>query len=626
MEYKGIELRSLEFCGLQAEPVRLDFTAGLNLVYGASNTGKSFALKVLDFMLGGSDPLPGIPERDGFDVILLGVEVKGVGLYTVLRSASGGAYKVYDGLWRNSELPPDSRTLQPTQRGSGEQSLSGWLLEYLELSGRQLAKNQSGEKENFNFRELIPYILVDETSIQAERSPVETDNGPVTRPKERSVFRLLLTGTDDKSIVPILDPKKFNAAKSTKIEVINELLRSVESRLESDYPDTEDLKAQGERLDASLEKVRLELKSYQSNSADLINERKELIREISRKKDRVEHITLHLQRFYQLNSIYDSDIKRLQSIEEASFLLSLESSACATCGAPPEAQVFQSQIQDVLLDQKAAILEINKIKLLQSELELTVNNLRVELYQINEDMPLDEERLDEIEELLSAQKPEVGSYELSLNDLLAQKYHVLKGISLLEQKKDYVQKIADFKNSKAPGKKDRPNLEVSGSAILDFCKVMSDVLAEWGFPGENIVSFDKGSYDVYIDGKLRVDNGKGVRAITHAAFKVALLIYCRNKNLPHPGFVVFDSPLITYRDPIKNPKLGNLSADELELSKTSVKSKFFSHLSRISSLGQFIVLENIDPPEDIVEISNVEVFYGSAGGGRYGLFPMLASA
>lgn len=626
MIYKGIELRSLEFFGGLGEPVKLDFTTGLNLVYGASNTGKSFALKALDFMLGGSGPLPNIPERKGYEVILLGLEIKGVGEYTILRSVAGGAYKLYSGLWQYSKLPIESTILQPTQRSSGEQSLAGWLLDYLGLAGRQLAKNQSGEKENFNFRELIPYILVDETSIQAERSPVETDIGPVKRPKERSVFRLLLTGIDDKSIVPVLNPVKFNAARSTKIEVVKDLLQEVEERLQADYPDVSDLQGQGERLDASLEKLRLELKFYQSNSLDLLNERNNLLREVSKKKDRADDVTLHLQRFYQLNSMYDSDIRRLESIEEASFLLSLEGSACASCGAPAEAQVIKRQSQEVLLDQSAAIAEINKIKLLQSELELTVNSLRVELHKITEGLPLDEERLDEIDLLLEAQTPEVGSCEVSLNDLLAEKYYVLKGLSLLNQKQEYLEKIAELEKAKAPGRKDRPNLDVPSSAIIDFCKVMSDVLIEWGFPGKNIITFDKENYDVAVDGKLRIDNGKGVRAITHAAFKVALLIYCRKNDLPHPGFIVFDSPLLTYRDPLKNPKMGALSADELALSKTSVKARFFEHLDKISDLGQFIVLENIDPPKDIEKISSVEVFYGSTGGGRYGLFPMLAAS
>ena len=624
MDYKGIAIRSLEFIGTQERPVRLDFTTKLNLIYGASNTGKSFSLKVLDFMLGGSGPLPSIPERDDYDTILMGFEISGDGLYTVLRSTSGGAYKLYTGLWKYSELPSESKILQPTQRSGGEQSFSGWLLEYLGLSGRQLAKNQSGEKENFNFRELMPYVLVDETSIQAERSPVESALGPVTRPKERSVFRLLLTGTDDKSIIPVLDAKKFNAAKSTKIEVITSLLDDLSKRLEADFPETSDLEDQGKRLDESLEKVKRELKSYQSSPAELLKDRNTLLKLISSSVERSNEIRLHLQRFYQLNSIYDSDIERLKSIEEASFLLSLEDSDCSVCGAPAAAQAFKKPINEVLQSQKSAIAEIQKIKLLQTELESTINSLQIELHTINEELPASEEKLAEIDSLLEAQRPGAGSYETSLNDLLSKKYHVLRGLSLLNQRDSYLNKISELENEKAPGKKDRPDLTLPGTATLEFCKVISSVLSAWGFPGSHIVSFNNDKYDISIDGKLRIDNGKGVRAITHAAFKVALLIYCRQNELPHPGFIVFDSPLITYRDPLKNPKMGDLAPDELLLSKTSVKSKFFSHLESISHMGQFIILENIDPPENIERISNVETFYGSAGGGRYGLFPMLA--
>ena len=133
-------------------------------------------------------------------------------------------------------------------------------------------------------------------------------------------------------------------------------------------------------------------------------------------------------------------------------------------------------------------------------------------------------------------------------------------------------------------------------------------------------------YDLIIDGKLRTDNGKGVRAVTHAAFKVALLLFCHDKGLPHPGFIVLDTPLLTYRDPMKNPKLGELSEDEKELAKTSLKQRFFEHLDSIRDLGQFIILENIDPPVDVENLAHVHLFYGMAGGGRNGLFPLSTNS
>jgi hypothetical protein len=148
------------------------------------------------------------------------------------------------------------------------------------------------------------------------------------------------------------------------------------------------------------------------------------------------------------------------------------------------------------------------------------------------------------------------------------------------------------------------------------------VLSEWKFPGKYHVSFCNKTYDLRIDGKLRIDNGKGVRAVTHAAFKVAMLIYCRERNLPHPGVVVLDTPLLTYRDPIKNPKHGKLSNDEKALAQTPLMKNFFEHLHRIQDLGQFIIFENIDPPTNIDELANVEAFVGNMYG-RWGFFPSL---
>ena len=126
------------------------------------------------------------------------------------------------------------------------------------------------------------------------------------------------------------------------------------------------------------------------------------------------------------------------------------------------------------------------------------------------------------------------------------------------------------------------------------------------------------TFDLRIDGKLRKDNGKGVRAITHSAFKVALLLFCHERNLPHPGFLVLDTPLLTYRDPIRS-KEGPLSPDEQALRNTSLKDFFFEHLSRNSDKGQFVVIENVDLPTHIEQLAQVETFTGDPLSGRQGL-------
>src|SRR3546814_11566564 len=103
-------------------------------------------------------------------------------------------------------------------------------------------------------------------------------------------------------------------------------------------------------------------------------------------------------------------------------------------------------------------------------------------------------------------------------------------------------------------------------------------------------------FDLIIDGKRRRNNGKGVRAITHAAFKVALLTFCRSRGLPHPGFLVLDTPLITYRDPIRS-RAGAHEADEAVIKQSDIKARMFEHIGSLSALGQFIIFGNADPPK-----------------------------
>ena len=105
------------------------------------------------------------------------------------------------------------------------------------------------------------------------------------------------------------------------------------------------------------------------------------------------------------------------------------------------------------------------------------------------------------------------------------------------------------------------------------------------------------TYDLAVNGTPRGHNGKGVKAIFHSAFVVAVLIYCRENKLPHPGFVILESPLVTYRKPILYKRYGELDADEAVVAQTGLKHfKFYEHLASLSDLGQFFVVENNDPP------------------------------
>ncbi|WP_372557285.1 AAA family ATPase [Acinetobacter pittii] len=64
-----ITLKFLAYLGVHKKSVILEFDQGLNIIYGASDTGKTFILQTIDFMLGAKE-IRDIPEIKGYTVIL----------------------------------------------------------------------------------------------------------------------------------------------------------------------------------------------------------------------------------------------------------------------------------------------------------------------------------------------------------------------------------------------------------------------------------------------------------------------------------------------------------------------------------------------------------------------------
>jgi hypothetical protein len=98
MSFSGLQLRFIRFLGPGKESAEFTFTSGLNILWGSSDTGKTFLVEAIDFMLGAGEPLKDIPERVGYDRILLGLTTASGKDYTLHRSTKGGGFLRFDGL------------------------------------------------------------------------------------------------------------------------------------------------------------------------------------------------------------------------------------------------------------------------------------------------------------------------------------------------------------------------------------------------------------------------------------------------------------------------------------------------------------------------------------------------
>lgn len=604
-------IRHLSFTGPNRPKASINFKQGLNVLYGASETGKSFVLEAIDFMLGGRE-LRDIPERVGYDRVFLGVSTSKENEFTLLRSTGGGAFKLFDGLYE--ELPDESTPstdLIAVHNAKNENNISTLLLAEIGLAHSRLKSNARGETKNLSFRNLSHLCIVDESNILKKSSPLE-DGIPTQKTLEYSLFKLLLTGVDDSAFNTL--PKIMLQAKAASIDAIDELLKEFNSQLDNSATEKE-LIDQLDRLENTILQEQMVIKDNEKNYQELVTKKSKLRSQIQNGVERRAEINELLARFALLDEHYSSDLARLEGIREAGVLIaSLEKVSCPLCGANPEQQHGEKDclgnVQNVAI---AAHAESEKIIRLRHELEQTVSQLNNEGISFDRILPKMISEVSSVEREIQSIQPYITGQRESYVDLIEKRSQIkdtLKIWKLTGELSTRKEKLV--KESSPDNAIDNNKVDLSSDTLDQFAQMVERILKMWEVPDTDRVYFDETTRDVIISGKRRGDRGKGMRSITHAAFNIAILEFCKMKNLPHPGFVILDSPLLAYREPED-------STDDLR--GTNVQEMFYNYLANIND-RQVIIIENIDPPHEIKERPTSIMFSKNEMQGRYGLFPI----
>lgn len=618
---KGFRLRFLGYFGPQKEPATVKFGPGLNVLYGASDTGKSFIVETVDFMMGGKPPLREITERLGYDRILLGIETLSGELFTIHRSTDGGSFMLYEGL---HEQPPEgdaeAKTLSEIHSDRNEANLSSFLLDLSGLSGKRVRRNARGETNSLSFRNIARLLIVTETEITQQRSPL-LDGNYTADTANTSTFKLLLTGVDDSALVSTAAREPEELSREAQLQLLDQLLDDYKERLKEIAKHPDELETQLEKIETSLKQHAAQLNATEASFQETAARRRELRKKLEEGRDRRSDIASLLERFKLLDRHYVSDIERLRAIEEGGTLFGvLGNAACPLCGSDPSHHRNDDACEgntDAVVE--AARKEIGKIEILRSELAVTVRDLSREGASFDRRLPSVVEELEQlsgsVDSLIAPKLARLRATYSELNDKRAQ---VREALGLYATVQDMERRRADLEKAQdAIAKPQTVTSAVPTAAADAFAQSVETILTDWHFPEAGRVHFDPTTRDLVIAGKPRGARGKGLRAITHAAFTLGLLAHCRSSNVPHPGFVILDSPLLAYREP---------DGKEDDLRGTDLKEQFYSYLKELPEDRQVIVVENTDPPETIKSLEQVKMFSKNPHSGRYGLFPYVPNS
>jgi DNA repair exonuclease SbcCD ATPase subunit len=314
------------------------------------------------------------------------------------------------------------------------------------------------------------------------------------------------------------------------------MLSDYGDRLKALTKDPVDVPNQLQRLDEALSSRTGQLRATESEYRSLSDRRREARKRLESGKERREEVGGLLQRFTLLERHYVSDVQRLKGIEEGGTLFEvLGKAVCPLCGALPEHHRAEECGCDASAVVATARSEIAKIAVLRAELVGTIDDLRKEALRFDRRLPQLEEELravaTEIEKMVA---PRLAQLRASYSELADKKGQVREAASLLETIVDIEERRAHLEKQENDEKSSSVSSGDLPSTVADeFSKTVEAILKEWHFPEAERVHFDPKKRDLVIAGKLRTARGKGLRAITHSAFTIALLEYCRANIKPH---------------------------------------------------------------------------------------------
>lgn len=612
MNKYGFKLIRLSLIGKGLQEATIQFSEGLNVIYGPSDTGKTYIVQCIDFIFGGKKHPKEIPESKGYESISLVISPWDTPIeYELKRSLRGGALTLFS----EGNCP---RNISETHSAKNEDNVSRFLLRLTGLDGKRVRKNQSGATDSFSFRDLVRLIIVDEEEVIGERSPYLSGRA-VSKTKEQSVFRLLLTGVDDSSITAIEDPKISKVRREAKTEILQQLIDESLNELNelALQIDENALRKANEDISMELEGVKAELSAEQEAIDTLETQRWSLWEDHNRVQSKIAVLSELGTRFRILNSQYCSDLARLEAISEASIRLDqMPEVRCPVCGALPQYH-RKNHMKAFPLEELAISCssEASKIRSLIEDLSETSSSNDLQIEVETENARRIHAELISIETTIKDElHPRFQAVATRIRELTDKQHVFLRALYLYERVDGFIALLEKIRNEKSLNSDKDAFTKLEASEIDNFCKEVEEVLREWKFPDLDRVTFSESDDDIIISGLRRASHGKGVRAITHTAFNMGLLRFCRNRSMPHPGLLVVDSPLVVYRqadDPDFDPKDEGFSTD--------VKGAFYRSLSNAEGI-QVIIFENDDPPADLR--ANI-VYFTKTNQGRYGFIPRV---
>ena len=569
----------------------IDLSNGVNIIYGPSNTGKTYIVKCIDYMFG-SDKEP-IDVSTGYQYIK--VIVKTVrGKLTMSRKIGENKIEIDSS---DSKISSGKYNSKASSTNYDKTINSVWL-SLIDIDEMHLIiSNENFKKKILSWRTFSHMFMLTETKIISENSVILSDRY-TNNTAELTSLIFLLSGLDFAES-EVKDSKEIKEAKKNvlKAYINKELFRLSERNQElmiqlKENPNVD--------IAVEIEKIIAEISTNEQRINKSIEENKKILAQLYEKNGNLSECNMLLNRYNELATQYDADLKRLNFIVDGEANLNGSfSTHCPFCDGEVVVKKNRNYIDAAKSDYK-------KIKLQVKDLESASKELRSEKLGLEQEVGTLMAKKQSTEELIEKElKPQVF--------ILKEKLSAYKDAIECQKEIDILKKLSEQKTTDMieNDTDEESELKFKVKEHLDYSFItelndgIKSFLENCNYDNFLSVVFDKADMDIVINGKKKSSNGKGYNAYFNSVVAIVLSRYMESNAKYSPDFLVLDSPILSLKE------------KETKKPSETMRHALFENIIDNQKGIQTIIVENEIPDIDYKD-ANIIHFTKEKNNGRYG--------
>ena len=381
----------------------VELSNGINIIYGPSNTGKTYIVKCIDYMFG-SDKEP-IDISTGYQFVKIIVKTKN-GKLTMSRKI--GENKIE--LSSTDKNISSGKYNTKASRNNYHKTINSIWLSLIGINEMHLIiSNENFKKQILSWRTFNHMFILTETKIISEYSTFLSGHDTSNTATISSLI-FLLSGkdyaeTETKDSKEIKDAKK----KAVKEYINKELFRLSERNQELLVQEKEAINTD---IELEVEEIMSKIAEHERQINESIDENQKILAQLHINNEALSECNMLLNRYDELTTQYVADLKRLSFIIDGEVNFSEHPLAqCPFCDSKIDVKNSHNYVD-------AAKSEYKKIKLQAKDLEKASQSLCEEKSTLEQDIKILIQKKKSTEELVETKlKPQLQILKERLVDL-----------------------------------------------------------------------------------------------------------------------------------------------------------------------------------------------------------------